>query len=170
MPSEGSQPRAPRFAQLVADEGVQRRRVLHRRDTPRAGPCALSTRHAARAVASRMARLPRLPRQLSHDRRRVVGTQRDDRPADPSRLATHAYQLVVASGDCVLAVPHQARRGSHPRHECRTCLRDGLRPHPAHYPAAGLRASTRTPDANTSTQTHKPTRSCGPIATPAFRS
>ena len=52
----------------------------------------------------------------------------------------------------------------------RTCLRHDVRPDAAHDPAARLRARRVRPTRTPLRRPHKPTRSCRPTATPAFPS
>jgi hypothetical protein len=61
--------------------GLQRRRVLHRRHSARAGHRGSSARHTTAAGASCLACIPGVRRELPDDRRCVARPHRIDRPA-----------------------------------------------------------------------------------------
>ena len=70
--------------------------------------------------------------------------------------------LVIA----FLPFPTKLVAEAHPRHQRRACLRHDVRADAAHHPPAQVRAGRVRPTRAPLRETHKPTRSCRPTATP----
>ena len=114
------------IAQLVANGGVQRRRVLHCGDFVGTRHRPSSTRNAARTSAPRVACVSRLRHQLPDDRRRWLGhSALTDRLAR-RRLAAPAHQPAAAARHRLPTVPDEPHRPRNPRHERRAGVRHGL--------------------------------------------
>ena len=85
--------------------GVQRRRVRHRHHPACSGPCDRAVRHSLGACCRSVAVLPRLCRQLPHDRRSVARAHRDHRPSRGSRLRATQDQPLLLLVVAVLPFP-----------------------------------------------------------------
>ena len=88
---------------------------------------------SAQAGARSVALLPRVSRQLPHDRRRVARPHRADRSARSGRRDPVATQPARPARRGLPAVPDAARRRSAPRRQRRAGVRHDVRAHTARH-------------------------------------
>ena len=131
MSNQEDAPSAACVAQQDAAGSVQRRRVLHRDHAARLGHRPASAGESTQAGARSVALLPRVPRQLPHDRRRVARPHRTDGSARSGRRDPVAAQPARPARRGLPAVPDAPRRRSAPRRQRRAGVRHDVRAHTA---------------------------------------